>query len=117
MKLKDKDKDVVSILEENDIRICSTCKQGTSFYTELEFFSTLDEDFVFSVWHNGTKESFINEFFRYAWDFDPEEHAEMWIPLRGTNGVPGSIRALLEDADGIDKFLKKVGDDLNRCVA
>ncbi len=45
-------------------------------------------------------------------DFDADEHAEMWIDLRGKRGVPDSIRVLINDADSIKEFLLKVADEL-----
>ena len=44
---------------------------------------------------------FYREFKNYCYNFDPDEHAEMWIKFRGKNGVPGSIRALIDDADAM----------------
>jgi hypothetical protein len=38
--------------------------------------------------------------------FDHDEHAEMWVEGRGKNGVPGTIRQLLDDAEAIDKMLQ-----------
>ena len=38
-------------------------------------------------------------------DFDADEHAAGWIEIRGTRGVPDSIRTLLEDADEIKSKL------------
>lgn len=44
---------------------------------------------------------------------DAEDHAEMWIEGRGTNGVPESIKDLLEDAEWIKNILLEVADKLN----
>ena len=37
------------------------------------------------------------ECFQWDNDYDPDEHVEMWIPYRGKNGMPKSIRTLLND--------------------
>ena len=107
-------KSIIKILENNDINIICTEKgfNTKNYYTELEFFTDAGEDFVFSVWHNGTKESFINAFCEYAADFDADEHAEMWVNMRGQRGVPESIRTLIEDADGIAATLETIADKL-----
>ena len=41
----------------------------------------------------------------YAENFDPEEHAAELVPMRGQNGVPGSIRAIVDDALDIAELL------------
>ena len=102
------------ILEKHEIRVCGTDQYRDQTYTtDLEFWSPLGEDMCISIEWDGTEKSFIDGFTSYASDFDPDEHAEMWIPYRGQNGTPSSIRALINDADAIDSFLEKVAIDLN----
>ena len=104
---------IIEILENNDINIICTNKHGKEYYTEMEFYSDAGEDFVFSIWHSRTKRSFINAFRDYAIDFDPDEHAEMWVNARNTvKGVPQSIRTLINDADSIGNFLEEVSEQL-----
>jgi hypothetical protein len=106
-------KSIAEVLENNDINIICTEKQDGEYYTEMEFYSDAGEDFVFSIWHSRTKKSFIDAFRDYAIDFDPDEHAEMWVNARNTvNGVPQSIQALIDDADSIDSFLNEVSEQL-----
>ena len=45
-------------------------------------------------------------------NFDADEHAEMWIEHRGKNGVPSSIRVLLNDADAIQEMYNKLAHSL-----
>ena len=59
------------------------------------------------------KEDFIRQFESYAEDFDAEEHAEMWIEGRGKNGVPDSIKDLLEDAEWQKEMLLEVAKELS----
>ena len=63
--------------------------------------------------YDGTEEGFITAFVEYANWFDAEDHAEMWIESRGKNGVPESIKDLLEDAEWIKNTLLEVGEALN----
>ena len=46
----------------------------------------------------------------YAAEFDADEHAEMWVDKRGQNGVPNSIRALIDDADAIQEMLDELAE-------
>lgn len=48
----------------------------------------------------------------YANDFDPDEHAEMWIEGRGRNGVPESVKELIEDAYAIKQMIYELADAL-----
>ena len=41
-----------------------------------------------------------------------DEHVELWVDSRGKNGVPGSIRELVKDAEAIDKMLQELADAL-----
>lgn len=45
-----------------------------------------------------------------AENFDADEHAEMYIDMRGQNGVPNDIRTLIEDADDIQKMYDDLYD-------
>ena len=110
-------KRIVEVLEKNSINILSTEKQGKEYCTELEFYSNAGEDFVFCVFHDRTMKSFADMFEVYAIDFDPDEHAEMWIEARNrVSGVPSSIRSLIDDADDIKDTLENVATELNNVV-
>ena len=87
------------VCENLDWRVIE-CEDGT---VELETFSPAGEDVVVSV----PMKNFPEEIQAYYNDFDPEEHAEMWIEAKqnGVGGVP-SIRRLMEDADAIDSMLE-----------
>ena len=76
---------------------------------ELEKYSPAGEDFFFCV----DKKDFINNVIEYAEDFDADEHAEMWVNNRHTvNGVPQSVRTLIDDADAIKEMLLELAETL-----
>lgn len=89
-----------------------TYEQDGDYYTECEFYSDAGEDFVFDIWHDGTVKSFVDSFADYAFNFDPDEHAEMFMGMRGQRGVPQSIRVLISDADSIAETLDSIADEL-----
>ncbi len=107
-------KKIIEVLENADFRVCSNEEQNGEMVAELEWFSDAGEDVIVTIWHKGTKQSFIDAFIEYANDFDPDEHAEMWVEYRGEGGCPSSIRALIDDADGIKKHLKETADALRK---
>lgn len=80
-------------------------KSETRFDCELEWFSDAGEDFVTYVIYDGTVDGFVKGF-KEAYDcYNIDEHVDMWISSRGLNGVPSSVRCLLEDAEGIEKHM------------
>lgn len=94
------------------LNICSVEFQNGRYYAEMEFYSDAGEDFIFTVWFDGTWGDFVDNFRQYVIDFDPDEHAEMWVNSRGKDGVPNSIRTLIDDADSILEYLEKWSDNL-----
>ena len=110
-------KRIEELLEEHDFSLCGeiTERYGEKgqYDIELETYSPKGEDVIVSLTYDGTEEDFIHEFIDYANGFDAEDHAEMWIESRGKNGVPDSIKDLLEDAEWIKDTLMEIADELN----
>lgn len=52
-----------------------------------------------------------NEVFRY----DVDEHVEMWVDHRGKDGVPDTVRELVEDAEAIEKMMHDLARRLRSC--
>ena len=108
---------IIEVLEAHDISLCGEISERTynndGYDVELETYSPEGEDVIIPLIYDGTEEDFIRQFERYAEGFDAEEHAEMWIEGRGKNGVPDSIKDLLEDAEWIKGTLMEIADELN----
>ena len=108
---------IIEVLEAHDISLCGEISERTynndGYDVELETYSPEGEDVIIPLIYDGTEEDFIRQFERYADGFDAEEHAEMWIEGRGKNGVPDSIKDLLEDAEWQKEMLLEVAKDLN----
>ncbi len=108
---------IVELLEEYDFSLCGEIieryNDKGNYDVELETYSPEGENVIVSLTYDGTEESFICAFVDYTNDFDAEEHAEMWIESRGKNGVPNSIKDLLEDAEWIKNTLMKIAEELN----
>lgn len=82
-------------------------------YIEFEKYSPAGEDFYFTVEGN-VEEGVAKKVREFAYDFDPDEHAEMWVESRGKRGVPNSIRTLVDDADAIKEMLFELAEELRR---
>ena len=109
-------KRIEELLEKHDFSVCGEITERTynndGYDVELETYSPEGEDVIVSLIYDGTEEGFIKAFRSYAEDFDAEDHAEMWIECRGKNGVPDSIKDLLEDAEWIKDTLMEIADEL-----
>lgn len=84
-------------------------------YIELRQNSPLGEDYGFTIDKSNTKQE-LNDIIDYCYDFDEEEHAEMWIENRDKNGVPSSIKALLQDAEDIASMLIELAEELTKLL-
>ena len=75
----------------------------------LQQYSPAGEDFVFYV--SGDCDPM--EVFRYAEDFDPEDHVELWLGAKnnGVSGVP-TLFELVDDAIAIQSMLDDLARDL-----
>lgn len=104
--MKELEQKYIDILEENDWTVSSYTDDGR---VELQKYSPAGEDFSAIV----KVEDFPSSVRKYAHDFDAEEHATMWIEARGkVNGVPDSIRELIDDAEEIQEMLNELADAL-----
>lgn len=82
------------------------CDDGS---IEIGQHSPAGEDFFFDI----AGKDIAAEVREYYEDFDPDEHAKMWVENMNTvNGVPQSIRTLIDDAEAIDNMLMELSDAL-----
>jgi len=88
------------------------CSFGVKKGYELSQYSPAGEDFSFDV-EAESPDELVESVMRYATDFDPDEHAEMWIEARryGRGGIP-SIRQLIQDADDLEEMLNALAEGL-----
>lgn len=91
--------------------------EATEYVSEIEFWSDLGEDVVEIVRHDGTLAGFLAGLKQLAKDFDVDDHAELYVGLRGSNGVPNaSMREFLDDAEGIKNTLTKAAEALEAYI-
>ena len=83
-------------------------------YVEMEKYSPLGEDFgmIVDFTEENPVDTFMSDLGEYYLNFDPEDHAAMWIENRGKNGTPNSIRALIDDAYAIKDMIQELYEDL-----
>lgn len=108
---------IVKVLEENDYRLTDVSKQDGEFTAEIETYSPAGEDVIITVWFDGTDEGFVDAFAEYSNDFDVDDHVSLWVDMRGTHGVPGTIKELMEDAEAIKEGLAAMAGRLRDVMA
>lgn len=110
-------KGIEELLEEYDFSLCGEIEEQQHekgvYDVELETWSPEGENVIVSLTYDGTEEGFVAAFDAYAECFDIDEHVELWIGSRGKDGVPESIKDLLEDAKWIKNTLMDTAYALN----
>ena len=105
-----RNKELEDLLDTTDWNCRIYSEEDGHAYVELQKESPAGEDFIMYIYFNQSEPvtSFLEDLKEYYEDFDPEEHAEMYIDCRGQNGVPETIRELLDDADEIKEMIGDV---------
>lgn len=71
------------------------------------------EDWIVTVWFDGTARGFKRAIEQYAIYFDIDEEVSVYVENRGKNGIPSSIEVLLEDAKWKMRELEDLAEELN----
>lgn len=72
---------------------------ASGYYVDISQITPAGEDWNLSIWFDGTDDGFITKFREYYISFDIDSAVELLIEFRGRNGVPSSIKVLVEDAE------------------
>lgn len=79
---------------------------------ELETHTPAGEDYIIYI---SPDEDIVTTIDAVYSSYDQDEHAALWIPGRGKNGVPATIHAILEDAEALQKMLYDLTAALHEC--
>lgn len=97
--MKELNENIVRVLENNGFTVGKPeySNHHKEYCVEINQYTDLGEDWWMSLWYDGSDEDFIQKFETMVDYFDPDEEAEIFIEMRGKNGVPDSIRDILDD--------------------
>lgn len=112
--MKKFDEKILNTLDSFDFVYDEVEEQDGEFYLEINQSTPEGEDWWETIWFDGTSESFVEAVRNRADNFDVDEEVEVWIEGRGKNGVPESIRALVEDAEWKENILEELANALER---
>lgn len=84
-------------------------------YVEMGKQSPAGEDFsmIIDFESENPAETFLKNMWKYADDFDVDDHVDMWVPKRGEGGCPSTIKELVEDAEAIADMIKELHGELD----
>ena len=83
----------------------------------IEFWTDVaDQDIPTEFDYNGTPDDFVKQFSERAGNYDVDEEVELYANMRGKNGVPGTIRELMEDCQDAKNTLIDLAKKLQTCI-
>ena len=88
-------------------------KWGSSddWYGIVEFWTdTAGQDIPVEIDFDGTAEDFVKKYVEYAENYDVSEEVELYVESRGKNGVPSTVRELLDDCQEAKDTLMEIAD-------
>lgn len=105
-------KDLIRIAEDEGWNISRYEEESTIDY-EIGMYSDAGQDFYVPLTiRKGEKEAedLVNEFFEYAYAFDPIEEAMKWVgdDGHGANGAPDDPRDIIEDMESCKTAMKEL---------
>lgn len=83
---------------------------------ELRQYTLAGEDWIVELEVNNDVNTLITSLKEYVDNFDVDEEVAIFIEMRGTHGVPSSIRTLLEDAEWKYETLKNLLKDVEKSI-
>lgn len=107
-------KEIIKTIDEMNFGIIENEEQNEESYITLERFTPAGEDWCPIIWFDGTNEGFVESVRKLYENFDVDEEAELWIEGRGKNGIPSSIRVLINDAEWKENALLELAEELEK---
>lgn len=105
---------IIEVVEKYDFCLEDVEEQDGKYFVEMNNCTPCGEDWWETILFDGTSENFAKSVRERANNFDVDEEVEIWIEGRGENGVPDSIKALVEDAEWKKSTLEKLADELEK---
>lgn len=109
------DERIIEILKKHNFSITNTEADGEKYFTEI-LFSIGEIENTFLLTHNGTPESFVAAFSKYAKAFNVESYVKMCLDHRGEEGWP-NLRQAIYEGDKVKGALQLTSVDMRyKCL-
>lgn len=74
------------------------------------------QDIPVDIDYDGTPEDFVRKFTEYAENYDVDDEVECYINMRGKNGVPNTVRELIDDCQEAKDTLMEIAENLKSAI-
>ncbi len=95
-----------------------TCRVNIKEKSALVEFWTdkAGQDIPIEIEYDGTAEDLVEKFTEYAENYDVDEEVELFVDMRGKNGVPSTVREILDDCSEAKETLIKLAKGLKEIM-
>ena len=108
---------VEEVLERLGIKYDYHKNDDGTWYGLVEFWTdTAGQDIPVEIDFDGTAEDFVEKFAEYADNYDVDENVELFVGMRGKQGVPNTVRELLDDCQEAKDTLMKIKKELEEAL-
>lgn len=84
----------------------------------IEFWTdTAGQDIPVEIDYDGTVENLVVKFATYAENYNVDDEVECYINMRGENGIPSSVRDLIDDCQEAKDTLMKIANKLKNAIS
>ena len=90
-------------------------REDTSAFIEF-WTDTAGQDICAEFDYDGTPEDFVKKYTEYAEGYDVDDEVELYAEMRGKQGVPKSIRTLLDDCQEAKDTLMEIARALQKVL-
>ena len=95
-----------------DTNYCGSETEGL-----IEFWTnTADQDIPTEFDYDGTPEDFVKQFIERAEKYDVDEEVEIYVNMRGKDGVPNTVRELINDCQEAKDTLMEIAEKLQKAI-
>lgn len=116
MTTQEKWEEIYDVLDDMNIRYDTNyCDSETEALIEF-WTDTANQDIPTEFDYDGTPEDFVKQFTERAENYNVDEEIELYVNMRGKNGVPNTVRELLNDCQEAKDTLMKIARKLQEAI-
>jgi hypothetical protein len=116
MTTQEKWEEIYDVLDKLSVRY-DTNYCGSETEALIEFWTdTAGQDIPTEFDYDGTPEDFVKQFTERAENYDVDEEVELYVGMRGKDGVPNTVRELLDDCQEAKDTLMEIARKLQEAI-
>lgn len=107
---------IYDVLDNMDVKY-NTNYCGSETQAIIEFWTdTAGQDIPIEFDYDDTPEDFVKQFTERAENYDVDEEVELYVNMRGKNGVPNTVRELFDDCQEAKDTLMEIAEKLQKAI-